>query len=333
MQSDSGSCHRTTRRRSFAHTGHVLENFRLRVFREVARHRSFRRAAEVLYISQPAVTQQVKALEEELGQRLLDRSGGRVSLTSAGTTLLQFAEQSQAVLREGEDALAGMQGRLHGTLLIAASTTVAQYILPRLLASFARQYPEVALQMESANTERVVQRMVDAEAALGLIEGPAHRPDLVSEAWISDELVLAVPATHAWAGLEIAPAALLRAPLLMREQGSGTRAVLEAALRGAGVPPEQLRVSMELGSTEALLACVEAGLGVGFASRFALRRQRALRTLAIARLRGLRVRRELRLLRQRGPSPGGAVDAFYDHLRAYARRRSERAHAGPEPVS
>lgn len=306
------------------HTGQVLENFRLRVFREVAARQSFRRAAEVLYITQPAVTQQIKALEEELQQRLFDRSGGRVRLTSAGTLLLGFAERSGALLHGAEEAVAALEGRVQGTLTVAASTTVAQYLLPRLLATFARQHPEVALQLESANTEQVVARVAEGGAMLGLIEGPAHRPDLLVEPWVRDELVLVVPAGHPWAGREIAPFELRSAPLLLREQGSGSRAVVEAALATVSLPVDTLRIAMELGSTEALLACVEAGLGVGFASRFALRRQRRLGTLAISRLADVRIAREFRLLRLRGPKSHGPAAAFRDHLLLYAQRRAAR---------
>ncbi len=298
----------------------MLENFRLRVFREVAQQGNFRRAAEVLYISQPAVTQQIKALEEELGHRLLDRGGGRVRTTAAGELLLLHAARSEATLRDALEALAALGGEVKGTLGIAASTTIAQYILPRLLAAFGRRYPGVALQLESANTEHVVERVASGGAALGLVEGPAHRPDLLIEPWISDELVLVVSSAHAWAGMTITPDQLSEAPLLLREQGSGTRAVLEAALREAGLPMDALHITMQLGSTEALLACVEAGLGVGFASRFALRRQRKLRTLAVVPIQGLRVGRTLSLIRQRGPSLDLA-EKFAEFLEQFAQRR------------
>lgn len=306
------------------HTDPMLENFRLRVFREVAQRQSFRRAAEVLYITQPAVTQQIKALESDLQQRLFDRSGGRVRLTEAGQQLLSYAQRSHALLDEAQERVAAVGGRMRGTLVIAASTTVAQYLLPRLMASFAQEHPEVGLQLESSNTERVVEHVAAGEAALGLIEGPAHRPDLLLEPWIEDELVLVVPAAHPWAGRAVSPAELRSAMLLLREQGSGTRAVLEAALAEAGLRLDTLQVGMELGSTETLLACIEAGLGVGFASRFALRRQRRLRTLAVARLQGVRVTRQLSLLRQRGPEVPSPASAFADHLRMYARQRADR---------
>lgn len=302
----------------------MLENFRLRVFREVAQQGNFRRAAEVLHISQPAVTQGIKALEEELGCRLLDRSGGRVRTTEAGAVLLRHATASEALLAQALADMAALTGEVRGSLHLAASTTIAQYILPRLLAAFGRRYPGVALQLESANTARVVE-LVDARAVtLGLIEGPAHRADLLVEPWIADELVLVVPGGHEWAGQPIALDALRGAPLLLREGGSGTRAVLEAALRTAGLPVESLHIAMQLGSTEALLACVEAGLGVGFASRFALRRQRKLGTLAIARVTGLRVDRTLSLVRQRGPEVPGLEAQFISFLEEFAQARKAR---------
>ncbi len=302
----------------------MLENFRLRVFREVARQRSFRKTAEVLYISQPAVTQQIKALEEELGRRLLDRTGGTVRLTAAGEILLASAKASEALLQQATEAMSAVDGEPGGTLRLAASTTIAQYLLPRLLASFRRRHPGVALELESANTTGVVARVVEGSVALGLIEGPAHRADLVMEPWIDDELVLVVPGSHEWAGQEVDLSALRVVPLLLREHGSGTRAVLETALQHAGLAFDSLQVSMLLGSTEALLACVEAGLGVGFASRFALRRQRRLGTLATVRVNGLHIHRTLHFLRQRGPQSTGIDESFAVFLRDYALRRQAK---------
>jgi LysR family transcriptional regulator, transcriptional activator of the cysJI operon len=297
----------------------MLENFRLRVFREVAAQRSFRRAAEVLYISQPAVTQQIKALEDELGTRVFDRAGGKVRLTAAGEVLLRRAGEAEASLQSALEEIAALEGRVGGRLRIAASTTIAQYILPGLLADFATKHTGVRVGLVSANTEQVVRAIETGDVPLGLIEGPAHRHDLLVEHWLHDELVLVVAAGHKWAGRKIAPAMLRDATLLLREQGSGTRAVLEAALERAGVPMRSLNVGMELSSTEALLACVEAGLGAGFVSRFALRRQRALHTLESVRVTGLQVGRDLSLVRARGPKPAGVAGAFAEHLAEFAR--------------
>ena len=207
----------------------MLENFRLRVFREVANQASFRRAAEVLYITQPAVTQQIKALEEELGSRLFDRSGGKVRLTAAGEVLLRHADEAEATLSRAVEEIGSLEGEVRGALRVAASTTIAQYVLPRLLAEFARQHQGVRLELESANTQRVVEAVASGDAPIGLIEGPAHRQDLVVERWLEDELVLVVPAGHEWADEEIALSTLGSAKLLVRERGSGTREVIEQA--------------------------------------------------------------------------------------------------------
>ena len=227
----------------------MLENFRLRVFREVASQASFRRAAEVLYITQPAVTQQIKALEEELGSRLFDRSGGRVRLTAAGEVLLRHASEAEATLSRAVEEIGSLEGEVRGALRVAASTTIAQYVLPRLLAEFARQHQGVQLELESANTQRVVEAVANGDAPIGLIEGPAHNQELVVERWLEDELVLVVPAGHEWADEEIALSALGSAKLLVRERGSGTREVIEQALKRAGAPIQRMQIAMELGST------------------------------------------------------------------------------------
>src|SRR6201986_682365 len=182
----------------------VLENFRLRVFREVANQASFRRAAEVLYVTQPAVTQQIKALEEELGSRLFDRSGGKVRLTAAGEVLLRHAGEAEATLSRAIEEIGSLEGEVRGALRVAASTTIAQYVLPRLQAEFARQHQGVRLELESANTQHVVEAVANGDAPIGLIEGPAHNQELVVERWFEDELVLVYPGGHELGEEEIA---------------------------------------------------------------------------------------------------------------------------------
>jgi DNA-binding transcriptional LysR family regulator len=259
---------------------------------------------------------------------LFDRSGGKVKLTAAGEILLRRAAEAEATLSRAIEEIGSLEGQVRGALRVAASTTIAQYVLPRLLAEFTLQHPGVQLELESANTQRVVEAVVKGEAPIGLIEGPAHRQELAVERWLEDELVLVVPAGHEWANEEIALNALRSTALLVREQGSGTREVLEQALKRAGTPIGRPQVAMELGSTETLLACIEAGLGVGFASRFALERQRALGTLATVKVKGLRVVREFSVVRARGPQSNGVASAFTAYLTAFAdaveKRRAKR---------
>jgi LysR family transcriptional regulator, transcriptional activator of the cysJI operon len=305
----------------------MLENYRLTVFRAVAAQRSFRRAAEQLYLTQPAVTQQIKALEELVGLPLFDRSGREVTLTAAGAVLLQYTEQSGALLEQAAVELASLKGQISGTLRIAASTTIAQYILPPLLGAFLRLHPAVHVELESSNTESVADAIASGRATLGLVEGPPHASQVRSEIWLEDELVLLVPPSHEWAGQRaVTLQQIATAPLLMRERGSGTREVVETTLEAAGLPARDLQIALELNSTEAILGCIESGVGIGFVSRSAIQRQLALGTLAIVPVLGLTIPRNLLLLTPTGPEPTGATAAMVELLRKH-RAQMRRAPA------
>lgn len=296
----------------------MFENYRLTVFRAVAAERSFRRAAEQLYLTQPAVTQQIKALEELVGLPLFDRSGREVTLTAAGGILLKYAQQSGALLEQASVELAALKGQVSGTLRIAASTTIAQYILPPLLGAFLRLHPAVHVELDSSNTESVADAIATGRASLGLVEGPPHAGQLRSEIWLEDELVLLVPPSHEWAGQRSIPLQqIAAAPLLMRERGSGTREVIETTLEAAGLPARELHIAMELNSTEAILGCIESGVGVGFVSRTAIHRQLSLGTLVIVPVAGLAIPRDLLLLMPAGPEPTGAAAAMLELLRQH----------------
>jgi DNA-binding transcriptional LysR family regulator len=306
----------------------MLENYRLTVFRAVAAQRSFRRAAEQLYLTQPAVTQQIKALEELVGLPLFDRSGREVTLTTAGDLLLKYTEQSGALLEQATVELASLKGQISGTLRIAASTTIAQYILPPLLGAFLRLHPAVRVELDSSNTESAADAIASGRATLGLVEGPPHANQVRSEIWLEDELVLLVPPSHEWAGQRsITLQQIAAAPLLMRERGSGTREVIETTLEAAGLPARDLHIAIELNSTEAILGCIESGVGVGFVSRSAIQRQLTMGTLAIVPVAGLAIPRNLLLLTPSGPEPTGAAAAMLELLqqhRAQMRRAPAR---------
>ena len=310
------------------HSRSALENFRLTVFRAVAGQKSFRRAAELLYLTQPAVTQQIKALEQEIGTSLFDRTGREIGLTPAGAVLLRYAREGNELLLRAEAELAALEGRVSGPLRLAVSTTIAQYVLPPMLGRFLRRYPAVELRMRSANTEGVAAAVLDGSVDVGLAEGPVHRPELKLEAWLRDKLVLVVASDHEWAGLAaIAPEQIRGVPLLLRERGSGTREIVDSAMEAAGLAAKDLDIAMELNSTEALLACVEAGLGVGFYSRAAIRRQVRLGTLAQVAVHGLKIGRDLSFVTMRSVEPRGNAAVLLEFLReqALARRRKKPA--------
>jgi LysR family transcriptional regulator, transcriptional activator of the cysJI operon len=278
----------------------MLENFRLKVFRAVAEHLSFRKAGEQLYLTQPAVTLQIKALEEELATKLFERSASGVTLSDAGRTLLTYAVRLQELAEQAENELASMKGQAAGSLVLGASTTIAQYVIPKYLAGFSRRFPGVQLQVFGENTEHIADGVASGRFGLGLIEGPAMRKDLLIEEWFEDEIFVTVPASHEWAGLDAVPAEkLLDAPLVVRERGSGSRHVVETALQKAGLRLGSLRIAMELDSTEAILSCVEEGLGVGFASKWAV----GGRALVPLRIEGHPMLRKFSFVLPRGPEP------------------------------
>lgn len=277
---------------------------------------SFRKAAEVLHLSQPAVSQQIRALEEEAGARLFDRAGGeghgtQISLTEAGRVLLVYATKAAETMVEAERALAALNHGVVGELRLGASTTVAQYVLPRILGTFLKQYPQVHLSVVSGNTERIVEAVAEERVALGIIEGPAMRRDVKTMRMVRDEMVLIVSPNHAWAKAGVVhPEELGSVPLLLRERGSGSRRVVERALKKAGLPLRKLRVAMELDSTEAIISGVEAELGVGFVSRWAIGKVMRLGTVRRISVEGLEIPRDFSFAWLAGAEVTGAAEAF-----------------------
>ncbi len=257
-----------------------LENFRLKVFRAVAEHLNFRKAAEHLFLTQPAVTLQIKALENDLGVRLFDRSANRVSLTSQGSLLLGYAGKIAALAEEAEREIGAASGKLSGEFSLGVSTTIAQYVLPRLLGAFLNEHPGVQLSLHSGNTGQIVELLLRSKVAIGLIEGPALERGIHAEPFMQDELVLITPPDFETDLLSTQQ--LLNATLLMREQGSGSRRVVEAAFEKSGVKLKAFKRVMNLDSTEAIKSAVEAGLGIGFVSRWAISKELELGALKVA---------------------------------------------------
>ncbi|HUV69039.1 MAG TPA: LysR family transcriptional regulator [Terracidiphilus sp.] len=300
-----------------------LDNFRLVVFRKVAQQLSFRKAADELYLTQPAVSLQIKALEEDLGVQLFDRSGTQIRLTSAGTVLLGYAGRVTSLLAQAEHEIAALSGEHAGHLALGASTTIAQYVLPRLLGKFHNEYPRVQSTLISGNTEQIVEAIENRKIELGFIEGPARSRGVKTKPFLRDELVLLASTAHEWAErASIPPSDLCAAPMLLRERGSGTRRVVEMALERQGVKRSSLRILMELDSTEAIKSAVEAGLGIGFVSRSAIAKDLRLDTsFRIVEVEGLRIQRDFLLVYPSGPEPTGLPQTFRRFLFSLAGER------------
>lgn len=308
-----------------------LENFRLKVFRAVAEHLSFRKAAEHLFLTQPAVTLQIKALENDLSVRLFDRSAGRISLTRHGEILLRYANKIAALAADAEHELGSGDGKLSGELSLGVSTTIAWYVLPRLLGAFLDEHPRVQFYLHSGNTAEIVHQLLEGKVSIGLIEGPARDRGVRIEPFMKDELVLIAP--RDFATNHLTRTQLLRSVLLMREQGSGSRRVVETALQKAGVKLKCFHKVMDLDSTEAIKSAVEAGLGLGFVSRWAISKELELGTLKIAHVHGVRVTRHFTLITRTGPEPQGPAGALRSFTLARASILSAEPRKPPRGVS
>lgn len=250
----------------------------LHIFYTVAERGSFSAAAQALHMSQPAVTMQVQALEEYFGTKLLIRSTKRMELSEAGRTLLPFARRSLELSQTTDAAMAAFSNKLQGRLQLGASLTIGEYVLPRLLGPFGREYPDISIMLKVMNTTQILEEIASHQLNFGLIEAPVEHPDMVLDAVMEDELKLIVPSSHPLAQREdaIYLKDVLTYPFVLREKGSGTRKVMEDVLLERGHDPESIQTVMELGSTGAVKSAVEEGLGITMLSTSTVKHETAL---------------------------------------------------------
>ncbi|MGM0594401.1 MAG: selenium metabolism-associated LysR family transcriptional regulator [Pseudomonadota bacterium] len=253
---------------------------RLQVFHTVARLLSFTKAAESLHMTQPAVTFQVRQLEEYFNTRLFDRTHNRISLTEAGQRVYEYSDRIFALYAEMENSVRDLTGEVSGVLLLGASTTIAEYMLPALLGDFKAKYPEVSIRLQVANTDGIVSMVENNIIDLGVVEAPVSNKNLVVENCRMDKMVLIVPPGHELASNKSVPIReLTKYPYICREEGSGTREVMLEAIAQAGANPQDLNIVMELGSPEAVKGAVEAGMGISILSRATIEKELRLGSL------------------------------------------------------
>ena len=289
---------------------------RLQVFYTVAKQLSFTKAAELLYMTQPAVTFQVKQLEEHFNTRLFERSHSKITLTPAGELALQYAEKILALTHEMETRMGELTGQVSGTLMVGASTTIAEYMLPRLLGEFKNRYPQVRCRLTVANSETIESKVADHTLDMGLIEAPSHHPQLEAEVVADDELVAICAPDHPIARLAaVTPQQLAELPYVSREAGSGTREVVDAYFRAKGVQPEDLHIVMELGSREAIKGAVEAGLGIAIVSRATISKETKLGDLVAVPL-DPPLHRPLSMVYAREKFRSRLLQTFLDYVRS-----------------
>ncbi|MCP3771786.1 selenium metabolism-associated LysR family transcriptional regulator [Paenibacillus sp. MZ04-78.2] len=266
----------------------ALNFHQLHIFHTVAEKGSFSYAAQALHMTQPAVTMQVQSLEDYFGTKLFVRSTKRVELTEAGRTLLPFASRSIELMRETDIRMSKFTHTLEGRLHLGASLTVGEYVLPRLLGPFGQEYPNISVSMKVINTKQILEEVLRHQLTFGLVEAEVDHPDVHTEAVLNDELKLIVPRRHPLAEREhIGLEELEKYPFVLREQGSGTRKVMEEELARAGCDVSALKIVMELGSTGAVKSAVEAGLGISIVSQSSVKHEATLGVLQVKNVEGV----------------------------------------------
>jgi len=299
---------------------------RLQVFNTVARLLSFTKAADSLHMTQPAVTFQVRQLEEYFNTRLFDRTHNRISLTEVGEKVYTYSEQILGLYREMDNDIRTLTGEIIGVLVIGASTTVAEYMLPRLLGEFQVLFPKVKLRLRVSNSLGVVHMVENNDIDIGLVESPVGNKSLSVEACWQDNLVVIVAPDHALAGQEsVHVSELKNYPFVSREEGSGTRCVLSDYLDENDMSMTDLDLTMEFGSPEAIKNAVEVGLGISIVSETTLIKELELNTLKALKIEPP-LHRPFSLVHQRQKFRIRAMQEFLNF--AHERCNAEKPEAG-----
>ena len=295
-----------------------MDTRQLAAFCAVVERKSFSQAAERLGVTQPAVSLQIRSLEQRLGRQLLDRSGRRVEPTEAGLRLYASAQRLLALEESLLEELAeDEEGALSGTLELGASTGPGDTVVPLLLCEFQEEHPELRVRLTVSDTQTVVDRVADRELELGIVGAGRRHRGVAFEPFFRDEVVLACRPEHPFAGRTISLDQLKTQPLIVMQEGAGVRQVIEDELRKAGTRLRDLDVRLELGLQESARSAVLAGHGVTFISRLAIESDLAAGRVATARVRGLDPVREIFLARAVGRSETRAARAFVVYAREH----------------
>jgi DNA-binding transcriptional LysR family regulator len=295
----------------------LLDLGALNVFLSVAEHGSFSEAGRRLQLTQPAVSQTIQNLERNLGVELFDRQGKSVRLTEAGQMLRPMASELLESARRLKETMSSVHGEVIGELNIGCSTASGKYLLPGMIARFRQQYAQVRLNVLVISREAVIKRLLSGEIPMGISSKLLEHYDLEYQDFYVDDVILIAPADHPWARYrQIYPDDLLDEPLILREEAAGSREVLVDGLRQFDISPDMLKVAMVLGNAEAIEMAVEEGIGVAFISRLAAARGLELGRIVEVAVKGVELRRNLYILRNRRAPQTRAQSEFWNFVKA-----------------
>jgi DNA-binding transcriptional LysR family regulator len=290
-----------------------MDLHQIEIFCALVRLRSFSRTAEQLYLTQPTVSSHMKNLEDELGVRLIDRLGKRVVPTEAGEVLYRHGLRLLEERDRAKQEIDSLMGRISGVLTIGGSTIPGAYLLPPLISAFKKKNPSISIRMSIDDTARITEAVLSGELCIGVVGARLDDPRLEVHPFQTDELVIAVPPGHPWSRRRTIPIeALKREPFIMREQGSGTRTIMEDRLEKAGFAAADLSIAAIVGSSDAVRQAVKAGLGISILSSRALQDDIEAGRVASVRISGLRMERHFFVILLKGRSRSPLCRAFLD---------------------
>lgn len=290
----------------------IMNLNQLKVFHITAKVRSFTRAAEALFLTQPGISKHIKDLEEYYGLRLFDRLGKRVVLTQAGEVLYTSTEKIFNIIDQTKVEIDEFRGLDRGTLNIGASITIGTYILPDILGRFRRAYPRLNISLDISLNREIVEKVLSNALDIGLLGAPTDDERLAMKLFFKDELAVIVPRGHEWALRDsVRPQDLLTQPFILTQQGSGTRVIVEERLKEAGI---FFKNELEFGNTEAVKKAVEAGLGISIVSRHAVLREERQGLIKSLRLSGVNLERHFYITYRKDKYLSKLLEAFMQFL-------------------
>ena len=295
-----------------------MEDHKLKVFCTVAETKSFSKASEIIHLTQPAVSLLVQAIEEIYETKLFDRASNAVTLTPAGEMLYKYAKEILNLYVAAEKNIGEITGFVKGSISVGASSTIGNYLLPGVIAAFRKTHPKIKVHLLIGNTKRVVELLNAGNIDIGLVEGDVARQKMVVDKLVADELALIVPPLHPLAKKRnVSIFEITKEPFIFREEGSGTRQVIEKYLGKYSITPQNMMISMVLGSTEAIKESVENGIGIAIVSRWAVRKEIKYGTLKPLSFKEEKMLRDFSLIFQKKAISSHAVDEFLSYLKAY----------------
>ncbi len=295
-----------------------MEDHKLKVFCTVAETKSFSKASEIIHLTQPAVSLQIQSLEETYETKLFDRTGNTITLTPSGEVLYNYAKDILALYAEAEKEIGKITGLIKGSVMIGASSTIGNYVLPNVIVEFKKLHPKIRINVVIGNTKNIEELVRSGAIDFGVVEGTITKQKIISEPIINDELTVIIPPFHPWTKRKtISVLELTKEPFILREEGSGTRLYIEKFLHDHGIVLSDLKIVMSLGGIESIKLAVENGIGISIISKWAARKELKYGTLKSIGLREEPMTRTFTFIQAKHNVGTYAVDEFLAYLKAF----------------